>query len=334
MGKKLYFLAISFVLPVMGMAQLLPTFGNSRTGASGMQFLKIAPDARSTALAGSVVGNSFDAAAMFWNPSGLAAADSVKLSAVFSNTRYTAASSANFAGVSYRLGSLSYLGVQVISMNYAPMEETTEFQPYGTGRMVNLNNTLLGLTYSRILTENFCFGISSKFAHEAIGDVAVNNVLFDLGLTYNIGIKHARFGVTFTNFGLNVSPSGEVNMLNLNGETVKTSFGEVSAPGMFRLGGAFDPIHNQFHSLTLSAQLNHPTDNNESFSAGAEYAFRRFLYGRAGYEFGSDEKYNLPTLGLGMRLPRKFGNAGLDLSMVSKQRMGNMYRVSLMLNLF
>ena len=37
-------------------AQILPTFGNSRTGGSGMQFLKIAPDARSSAMSGAVVG--------------------------------------------------------------------------------------------------------------------------------------------------------------------------------------------------------------------------------------------------------------------------------------
>jgi hypothetical protein len=314
-------------------AQLLPTFGNSRTGASGMQFLKIMPDARSSAMAGSVAGFTNDPSAMFWNPSGIAVGDSSKASFFFSNTKYAASNSANFFGVSFKTGSLSTVGVQVIAMNYAPMEETTEFQPTGTGRMVNMSNTLIGLTYSKILTDNFCFGLSSKWAHEGIGDVQINNFLFDLGLTYDIGIKHSRFGVAFTNFGLNVSPSGEVNMLNLSGDIVKTSFGEVSAPGMFRIGGAFDPIHNKSHILSLTAQLNHPTDNNETFSVGGEYGYRRILFIRSGWEFGSDEAYSFPTAGLGLRLPRKFGNFRFDYSLVSKTRMGNMQRLSLLFSL-
>ncbi len=314
-------------------AQLLPTFGNSRTGASGMQFLKIMPDARSSALSGAVAGFTKDPSAMFWNPSGIAVGDSSKASFFVSNTRYTAANSANFLGVTYKTGSLSTLGVQVISINYAPMEETTEFQPMGTGRFVNVSNTLIGLTYAKILTDNFSFGLSSKWAHEGIGDVRINNFLFDLGLTYDIGIKHARFGVAFTNFGLNVSPTGEVNMLNLSGDIIKTSFGEVSAPGMFRIGGAFDPLHAKNQVLTLLAQLNHPTDNNETFAVAAEYGYKRLLYARTGWEFGSDEAYTFPTAGLGIRLPRKFGDFRFDYSLVSKSRMGNSHRLSLLFNL-
>jgi hypothetical protein len=213
------------------------------------------------------------------------------------------------------------------------MEETTEFQPTGTGRFVNVSNTLIGLTYAKILTDNFSFGLSSKWAHEGIGDVRINNFLFDLGLTYDIGIKHARFGVAFTNFGLNVSPTGEVNMLNLSGDVIKTSFGEVSAPGMFRIGGAFDPIHSKKQILTLLAQLNHPTDNNETFAVGAEYGYKRLLFARTGWEFGSDEAYTFPTAGLGIRLPRKFGDFRFDYSLVTKSRMGNSHRLSLLFNL-
>jgi len=64
-------------------AQILPTFGNSRTGGSGMQFLKIAPDARSAAMSGSVVGLVNDASAMYWNPAGITSIDTGKVTANF-----------------------------------------------------------------------------------------------------------------------------------------------------------------------------------------------------------------------------------------------------------
>jgi len=45
------------------------------------------------------------------------------------------------------------------------------------------------LSFAKILTNSFSFGLQAKFAQEVIANVSVNNVLFDLGLTYNIGIK-------------------------------------------------------------------------------------------------------------------------------------------------
>lgn len=315
-------------------AQLLPTFGNSRTGATGMQFLKIVPDARASAMSGSVVGICNDASAMFWNPSAITQTDSAKSSYLLSHTYYTAASMLSMAAATFKVGTLSRIGIQALAMNYPKMEETTELQPYGTGRIVNLSNTLLGLTYAKILTDHFSFGVSTKWAHEAIGDVQTNMVLFDLGLTYDIGIKHARFGVAFSNFGMNVNPEGQVQMVNLSGNQLKTSFGEVSAPGMFRIGGAFDPIHTPLNRLTLAMQLNHPTDNNESFSIGSEYTYRSILIGRTGWEFATDESSKWPTTGLGIHVPRKFGAFRFDYSLVNRSRMGNMHRLSLLIKLF
>ncbi|MBC7383754.1 MAG: PorV/PorQ family protein [Bacteroidia bacterium] len=309
--------------------QLLPTFGNSRTGGSGMQFLKIHHDARSTGMAGAVVGITNDVSALFWNPAGITKTDTGKVNFMLSHTRYYANTQVNFAGAVIKAGKLSYLGMQVLSLNYGDLEETTEFQPYGTGRNVNLSNVLVGLTYAKILTDNFSFGITGKWAHEGIADVRVNNFLFDLGLTYNIGLRYSRFGVTFSNFGLNVSPAGEVKILKLNGEKTLSNFSEVSVPSVFRVGGAFDPIHNNKNILTIAAQLNHPTDNNETFAFGAEYSYKRILFGRTGYEFGSDENYRLPTAGFGLRLPRKFGNLRFDYSFTNKARLGNLQRLTI-----
>jgi len=323
------FILFSICLSVNSNAQLLPTFGNSRTGGSGMQFLKIQHDARSTAMAGAVVGISNDVSALYWNPAGITSSDSGKVNFMLSNTRYYANTSANFAGAIIKSGPLSFIGLQFLSLNYGDMEETTVFQPYGTGRNVNLSNVLIGLSYAQILTDNFSFGITGKWAHEGIADVRVNNFLFDLGLTYNIGIKHSKFGVTFSNFGLNVSPTGEVRILKLNGDNTVSNFSEVSVPSIFRVGGAFDPIHTNNHILTLAGQLNHPTDNNETFAVGTEYSYKRLFYGRAGYEFGSDENYSFPTTGFGLRLPKKYGNFRFDYSLSTKARLGNLHRLTL-----
>jgi hypothetical protein len=328
MYKRL--LAVLLVcLSMLSNAQILPTFGNSRTGGSGMQFLKIPNDARSTSMAGAVVGITNDVSAMYWNPAGITKVDTGKVNFQLSHTRYYANSSANYFGAVINIGKLKYLGLQVQSLNYATMEETTEWQPYGTGRNINVSNTLIGLTYAQILTDNFSFGINGKWAHEGIADVRVNNVLFDLGLTYNIGLINSKFGVSFNNFGMNVAPDGSVTILKTNGEKTITNFAEVTAPGVFRIGGALDAFHSSTHVLTLAAQLNHPTDNNESFATGAEYNYRNLLFARTGYEFGSDESYSFPTAGFGMRLQRNFGVFRFDYGFSNKSRLGNIHRLTL-----
>ncbi len=306
-------------------AQVLPSFGNSRTGTAGMQFLKLNPDAASNSMAGAVVATTSGAASMFWNPAGISRVSEERLHLEANNTLYF--SGFNIASLSavYRPGQETFWGVYVYSMNSPLMEETTEFQPKGTGRTFSVNNVLAGFTYSRILTNNFSFGVNAKYARESYIDVAVNNVLFDLGLHYDVGIRNARFGVTLSNFGINVQPTGTVTILKFNGEETLDDFETVSVPAIFRIGAAFDPIDRENHRLTVSAQLNHPTDNNETLSFGLEYLIRKTFVVRSGYEFGQDIS-GFPPLGLGVLLPRRFGKLQIDYGFSNHRRLGNIHR--------
>jgi hypothetical protein len=314
-------------------AQLLPTFGNSRTGGSGMQFLKISPDARSLALAGAVVSSTNDASSLFWNPAGITGIDTGKVNVMLSHTRYFGDITGNYAGVVMKAGKLSYVGLQVFSMNYGTMDETTEFESKGTGRTFTVSNYTIGLTYAKILTNSFSFGMNAKYANESFAGMKVNNVLFDLGLKYDVGVKHTRFGINFSNFGFNVNPSGEVKILKFDGEQDIESFSNISVPGIFRLGLAFDPVHTNDHILTASGQLNHPTDNNETYALGAEYCYLKTGYLRAGYEFGSDEKYIAPSAGIGLKLNRGFGGITIDYGFLAKASLGNVHRLTLAVNI-
>jgi len=330
MKLKILFLSILFATITYTQAQILPTFGNSRTGGSGMQFLKIAPDARSASMSGAVVGLVNDASAMYWNPAGITSIDTGKVTVQLSNTRWFGNSQVNYGAVAFKAGKLSYIGVNVMSLGFGDNKETTEYEPTGTGRNVLMGSTSIGVTFAKILTNNFSFGLQAKFAQEVIANVSVNNVLFDLGLTYNIGIKNARFGVTFSNFGLNVAPTGDVTILKMNNESAKSDFTPISAPAIFRLGFAIDPINDGTNILTTAAQLNHPTDNNETLAAGLEYSWKKILFARSGWEFGLDEENNFPTVGLGVKLPTQFGNFGFDYGLVSKSRIGNIQRLGLL----
>jgi long-subunit fatty acid transport protein len=314
-------------------AQILPSFGDSRTGGTGMQFLKIGPDARASAMGGAYVAIANDVAALYWNPAGITGVDTGKVNVQLSHTRYFGDISANYAGAVMKVGKLSYFGLNIMAMNYGQMEETTEFEPKGTGRTFTPVNYSIGATYAKILTNSFSFGVTGKFAQEGFAGVNVYNAMFDLGLKYDVGVKNTRFGVNFSNFGFNVQPTGEVSILKFDGTHTVNSFSDVSVPAIFRLGVAFDPIHTDKNILTLAGQLNHPTDNNETYSLGAEYSYLKVGYLRTGYEFDSDERYVAPSFGAGLKLFRNFGGFTIDYGFIAKSRLGNIQRITLGINI-
>lgn len=324
-----YFICLGVFWAFQAQAQILPSFGDSRSGSTGMQFLKIAPDARSLSLGGAYVAMANDVSAMFWNPAGITGVDTGKINVQLSNTRYFGDITSNYAGAVAKVGKLSYLGIQVFSMNYGSMKETTEFDPNGTGRTFAVTNYFIGLTYAKVLTNNFSFGVNGRYANEGFPGVTVHNILFDLGLKYDIGLKNARFGVNFSNFGLNVNPEGKAQVLKFNGPTDINSFTTVTVPGIFRLGAAIDPLIGKKHNVTVAAQLNHPTDNNETYSFGSEYTYKKIFYGRVGYEFASDERYRTPSAGAGLKLRRNFGGLTIDYGYLAKNRLGSLHRITL-----
>jgi hypothetical protein len=314
-------------------SQILPTFGDSRSGSTGMQFLKVSPDARALGLANNGVATANDASAMFWNPAAITEKDTTKADVFVSHTQYFGDISANYFATIFKAGKRSFLGVNVFSINYGTMLETTEFEPNGTGRTFTVSNYNIGVTYAKVLTNNFSFGLNGKFANESFAGISINNILFDLGLKYNIGVKNARFGINFSNFGFNVNPQGEVQVVKFTGEQDINSFSSITVPAIFRIGAAFDPIDINDHRLMLAAQLNHPTDNNETYSLSAEYSYFNFAYLRTGYEFATDTKYTFPSAGFGLRLKKRFANMGIDYGIVARNNLGNIQRITLLIGI-
>jgi len=331
--KQVLTLISVFFIAQTGYSQVLPSFGNSRTGSTGMQFLKIAPDARGMGMAGSYISTVNDLSAMYWNPAGLSRIDTADYHFQAGNTLYFAGINMAWGGFAMRSGEQAFWGVNIMSLNVGEMEETTEFQPTGTGRTFSPSSLVVSASYARILTSNFTFGITGKYAREGMAGVSVNNVMFDLGLDYLIEeVRNLRFAVTLTNFGINVDPNGKATVLKTTGAEEIENFESISVPTTFRLGASVDVIQKEKQNLRLSLQLNHPADNNETLAFGAEYFLKKMLYIRTGYEFGQDED-GFPPLGLGLVFPRRFGKITVDYSLNNKVRLGNVHRLALGLQL-
>ncbi len=313
-------------------AQLLPSFGNSRTGTAGMQFLKTGVDARSMSMAGAVAAMPKDASSMYWNPAGITQIDSgTKYNLTINHCNYFAKTKLEQAAFVYKQ-KYGYWGFQLVSFRSPKMKETTEFQPDGTGRTFSFSDILIGVTYAQQLTSNFSFGMSGKYVNESFAGVSTNNVLFDLGLFYDVHLRDTRFAAVISNFGINVKPNGEVTALKLSGLSSTSDFSAYSAPSLFRVAVSTLVFRKGDHVLMGSLQLNHPGDNNETFALGFEYELKKILIARTGYEFGADEK-GFPAIGMGIKLPKRYGSFRFDYAWQYKTVFGNVQRIGIVLAL-
>ncbi len=313
-------------------AQILPAFGGSRTGTTGFQFLKIAPDAQSAGMGEAWITSAHGVNAMFHNPAGITKLDGQKVAIGISHLKYFSTINLESAGAVYKLSDTRFLGASLVYLNSGEMLRTTEFAPFGTGETFRAVNMSFGLTYAQVMTDNFNFGLSGKFISESIADVQTTTVVFDFGFQYEVGLANTRFAVGLRNFGFNATPSGSIEVISLDGNYTADEFESIAPPAVFQLGFAWDPVSRDKHLLTISGQLNHPTDNNETLNFGLRYIWNDILIARTGYQLGQDE-FSYPSLGLGLHFKRNFGNVGLDYAFTAKERLGANHRISLSLGL-
>ncbi len=314
-------------------SQILPAFGGSRTGTTGFQFLKIAPDARSTGMAETFIAVVNDVSSVYWNPAGITKVDSQNVHLQLGHTAYFAGTNNDYIGAVHKVGADAYLGYSLTAFNSGAMNLTTEFQPFGTGQTFKVSDISAGITYGLRMTENFCFGATGRLINESIAGINNTNLVFDFGFQYDIGKANTRFAVVVSNFGFNGEPNGSIEHLDLNGIDTVTQFQKVAVPAIFRIGVATDLIKKEEHQFTFAGQLNHPTDNNETLGLGAEYSWHHILYVRSGYQFGMDES-GLPAFGFGIRFQRNFGMVNFDYGFQHKSVLGMIHRLTLGISLF
>ncbi len=321
--KKL--IIILLILPLsINFAQLFPTLGGQRAGISALQFLKIGVGGRATAMADAFIAVANDASALYWNPAGLSQIENNQV--MFSHNNWVVDINHEFLGAVYHLSLMDVVGVSFSSLHMEDMPVTTEFQPLGTGEFFKFGDISFALSYSRKMTEQFSFGATVRYVEETLDKLKMRGVMIDLGTYYWTGLGTTRFAVAITNFGNEVSPDGKVVLF---GKREKKNWQAFSPPTMFRIGFAFEPYENDEHKVTTSVQLNHPNDNSENVSFGAEYTWKKLLSLRAGYKLNVDEQDF--TLGAGFNIPVSIADVSFDYSYVNFERLGSSHRFSLIL---
>jgi long-subunit fatty acid transport protein len=262
-----------------------------------------------------------DASALYWNPAGIVQFSKNEL--IFSHVNWPVDIRHEFFGYVHQLGTVNAIGISITALRTDDFEETTEFQPLGTGNFVSFGDIAVGLTYARKMTDRFSVGVTVKYIDETLAELHARNVFIDFGTYYWTGFGSSRFAVSVVNFGTNMKPSGTITFRD---GTRKDSFQDFSPPTIFRVGFATEIIDNQEHKITTSVQLNHPNDNAESLNFGIEYWWNNILSLRGGYRANMDEESF--TFGGGVSLPLNVIRLNVDVSYSDFGRLGNASRFS------
>jgi hypothetical protein len=180
----------------------------SRMGTASSTQIQVVQGARYLS-GGGAAANAVGMDAVYWNPAGLALTEN-GVDAIFSNRQYIAEIDNNFFGVSVDFIGMK-MGVSVRTFNIGDIDETTVFQPDGTGQVFTPNFSILGATASKRLSDNTSVGINANFIRESFGRVAASGMAFDLGVQYKslAGMEGLDAGFVLRNFGQPVKYDGE-----------------------------------------------------------------------------------------------------------------------------
>ncbi len=253
--NKLYSLAIALML------FLYPTVSNAQVGITAVPFLQIEPDSRGAAMGNTGVAIADNAAAMFWNPAGLAFQTGNQVSITHSNWLANFNVSDLFYDYlvgKYYVEGIGTIGAHITFLNLGEQVVTNETSPDPISRF-NSYELAFGLSYGYKVNQNLALGTSVRLIYSSlangtsVGAQKVNpgsSVGVDLALLYRtnpffIGGNEARFST-----GFNLSNLGPGIQYTDNAQ-------KDPLPTVLRFGLAFDYNLDPegFNRITVAADV-------------------------------------------------------------------------------
>ncbi len=278
-------------------------------GSKGAVFLKLGQGARANAMGESFVAIADDINALYWNPAGIAGIKERQATFMYSDwleeIKYNYLA---YVHPTQILGGI--MGGAITLLDSGSIEKyDVNQQKQGT---FDGKDIALAVSYAREMMEGCSLGATVKYLQMKIAGEKSTGFGLDIGCLYKPQIENLTLGVVMQNFGPKLKAFvSEKDALPLN----------------FKVGGAYQLLDK---ALTVSLDVNFPSDNDTNFNLGAEYWVKEIVAIRAGYKtLTKDElKSSDLTFGAGFRLPGT--GIGLDYAYCDYGDLGDTHRVSLM----
>jgi opacity protein-like surface antigen len=279
-----------------------------KTGTTAAQVLKFNVGPRAIGMGGAYTALANDITAMYWNPGGTA---NIQMNeAFFNHTSLYADIGFDYAAVASHLSDFGTVGAFVSVLSMDEMVVRTEEVPEGTGEFFDAGAIVIGINYSRFLTENFAIGFNAKYINEYIWHMNSTGFGLDIGTLYKIPVlNELRIAASISNFGTKMQLAGRdvtriINSGAGGGNSINTNLelDQFDLPLLFRFGISNDIVRSEESRITLAVDAIHPNDHTEYINAGFEYSWEEIIFLRGGYNslFEKDSEKGL-TLGFGLQ---------------------------------
>jgi hypothetical protein len=294
---------------------------NQKLAQTGMKFLNMSLDARTSAFGEAITSLETNSSAMFYNPASMARLEGIA-DITLGSTKFIAEINYYNAAVAFKPfdGDYGVFGFSFVSVDYGDFLGTVRAnnqQGYVDVGTFSPTAMAFGIGYAKSLSEKFSVGANVKYVRQSLGISVVNDLLidpfqgyisgtteenkldvlaFDFGVIYKTGFKSLNIGMSVRNFA----------------REVKYKQDGFQLPLIFQIGASFNfadlmDVDKNEHSILLTVDANHPRDYPEQILVGAEYTFMNILSLRAGYSTPNDER----DFSAGIGLKKDIG--GLDL---------------------
>lgn len=302
--KKIFLvliLGLTFGISLILNAQTL------KTGTTAAQVLKFNVGPRAIGMGGAFTSVANDILSTYWNPAGTASI--VSNEAFFNHTDLYTDIKHDYAAFASNLSDLGTVGLFVSVLSMDEMQVRTIEKPEGTGEFFDAGALVVGVNYSRYLTENFSLGFNFKYVNESIWHMSASGFAVDVGTLYKIPILNEfRIAASISNFGTKMQLSGrDVTKTFASGSTgkdilnVNLELDHFDLPLLFRFGVSADLLKDESSRLTAAIDAVHPNDHSEYINSGLEYSWNEIVFIRGGYNslFETDSEKGL-TVGFGL----------------------------------
>lgn len=285
-----------------------------KTATAGFVFLEMPVNARTTGLGeAGITLSDLNSDGIFVNPA-ICGFTNKMHSVSFSYSPYFAEIKQYAASYSFN-SSFGVLSFGALMFDYGSMPKTQKVagqRVYDILGTFNSKSLAFALSYSRMLTDKFSFGISVKYVNEKIDIYSADNVVLDGGVLYYTGLGSLRIGAVIQNFGTDA-------------KFINDPF---KMPAVLKLGAAAEILgdFNSDYRITTILEALHPNDGDEKLNSGIEISWKNNFSIRGGYKFFYDEETY--SFGIGLN-GEPYVPISFDFSISNYGRLGNIFRLTL-----
>jgi hypothetical protein len=313
----------------------------TKTGTTIGAFLLIEPGARAAGMGNAGVSLDDGIESVWFNPAAISRVEGASVQ--IAHAQWFADISFDHVAAALPLGKWGNAYAAVTSLGSGDIAVRTVTHPEGTGELFHVSDIAIGLGYGRQITDRFSAGGQITYVQETIWNTSLSTATLSFGTLYRVSENGIHLGASLANFGTQARFSG--SDLRVTFDQDPDRFGdnsqlpaeiftdEFSVPVLFRVGAGMPVRFSPATVLQLAVDAEHPNDNTESLSAGAELAYKKLAALRMGWQkaFQQDAEVGF-TAGGGVRGTLESFAYRLDYAWAAHGRLGSTHRFALVMN--